>query len=481
MTQIAYEMFNINAITLSFQKLYTWSSGFKSPIYSDHRMLISNVEFRKIILNEFIKQIKENYKNVDVIAGVATAGIPHASWIAMQLDLPMLYVRPSQKKHGKENQIEGIVEPGLNVVLIEDVFTTGNSSIQAIQALKKRGVNVLGVIGILDYNFLELENNFKEEKIQYKAFYDFKKILQVSMEYNFFSPNEIKVLKDWIIESKKFDLNYLADILENMESFTTKSNTNLLVEKYQKIIDFCNIERKDILLPVKVDDKQLRALVLLLILRIWELYKNKNDVKVNIHSQGFIRFILTDTIEWGKGNGLRLHIWHKNIQIPFANVLNKQHRHSFLSESIILIGEQIIDKLYITKPADEKTQNAVRTYKTPPYGFIADEIVTLHHVQTRIAKQGWTLHYPKNLYHLHDDISNFVVTLFQKHSLDDVDSDSWTVGPIDMPEIEDPRIILPNQEEMWFFIIKVVQELAKMYNLSYVSKISDILNKLKNN
>ncbi|HIP33345.1 MAG TPA: orotate phosphoribosyltransferase [Bacteroidia bacterium] len=477
MNTIASKMFNINAITLSFNKYYTWSSGFKSPIYSDHRMIISDIKFRKFILNKFIDFIAKEYKdkNIDMIAGVATAGIPHASWVSMELDLPMLYVRPSQKKHGKENHIEGFLNGGENILVIEDVFTTGSSSLKAIKALKEKGANILGVIGILDYNFLELAENFNSVNVKYHAFYDFKSIINNAIQYNHFSSNEIKHLQEWIIKSKKFNLSYLNDTLEAMKIFDDTFIHTLLIKKYQEIIDSHNKLKNNILSPIKVNENQLKALVKELILVIWKLYPKRKNIKINIHSQGFIRFIVTDSNEWKEGKGLRLHIWHKNISKPFKNVFNKQHRHSFLSESIVLLGTEITDNLYNTKLAHMQDTGAVKTYKTPPGKFVPDQIVTLHHTQTRIAKKGWTLHYPKDLYHLHNDVSGFVVTLFQKHNLNQVDSDSWTTGPIIMPEIEDPRLIVPDQDEMWHHIFFAIQELSKDYNLLDSFEIQNIL------
>jgi len=204
---IANKMLSINAITTSFDNYYTWSSGFKSPIYSDHRMIISNISFRKYILEQFISTIKSqfNITEIDLIAGVATAGIAHSAWVASHLNLPMIYVRPKRKGHGKENHIEGVFTKGANVVVIEDVFTTGSSAIRAINAIREKGGNVVGVIGILDYNFIELAHNFRDENIIHTSLYTFSDILNAAKKEAYFTDDEFNKLLTWVNSSDKFD------------------------------------------------------------------------------------------------------------------------------------------------------------------------------------------------------------------------------------------------------------------------------------
>jgi orotate phosphoribosyltransferase len=207
LNKIAEEMLQINAITTSFDNYYTWSSGFKSPIYSDHRMIITSVNFRKYILKQFVTMIKSRFdiNDIDIIAGVATAGIPHSAWIASDLNLPMIYVRPTKKGHGKENHIEGTIKEGEKIVVIEDVFTTGSSTIRAVDAIRKNGGDVIGVIGILDYNFIELSDNFRNKNIIYTSLYTFSDILDAAQYHQYFKPNEFENLLTWINNSEKFD------------------------------------------------------------------------------------------------------------------------------------------------------------------------------------------------------------------------------------------------------------------------------------
>ncbi len=145
---IAKQLINIGAIKLDPENYFTWTSGIKSPIYCDNRIIISFPKVRKSVIEAMLQEIKTNFKEVEVIAGCATAGIPHAAWIADQLDLPMVYVRDKAKSHGLNNQIEGQIGNGERVLVIEDLISTGGSSIKAANAVEEAGGEVLGILSI---------------------------------------------------------------------------------------------------------------------------------------------------------------------------------------------------------------------------------------------------------------------------------------------------------------------------------------------
>ncbi|MDC3416451.1 orotate phosphoribosyltransferase [Aquibacillus salsiterrae] len=160
-TEIARELYKIEAIQIKPDRSFTWTSGIKSPIYCDNRLTLSYPDIREKIADAFVTIIKAQEEQPDVIAGCATAGIPHAAWIAQKLNLPMVYVRSKPKGHGKGNQIEGDIKEGQKVVVIEDLISTGGSSINAALALQEAGANVIGVLAIFSYGLAKATNNFK--------------------------------------------------------------------------------------------------------------------------------------------------------------------------------------------------------------------------------------------------------------------------------------------------------------------------------
>jgi orotate phosphoribosyltransferase len=177
---IARLLLKEKAVFLSPQDPFTWTSGIKSPVYCDNRLLISTVESRQIIINAFTKKIKE--LNVDVIAGTATAGIPWAAWIAMELKLPLIYVRSSSKDHGRQNAIEGKAVPGSKTVLIEDLFSTGKSSIAAALKLEEAQLAVTRVMSIFSYDFPQLGEAFQAKNLSYESLCTFEILAQVAFE-----------------------------------------------------------------------------------------------------------------------------------------------------------------------------------------------------------------------------------------------------------------------------------------------------------
>ncbi len=193
--EIAEALIKIKAVELRPNKndWFTWASGIKSPIYCDNRLTLSYPEIRKKIAISIAEIIKNNYDEVECIAGTATAGIPHAAWISDVLNLPMIYVRSSNKDHGKNNQIEGRVEVGKKVVLIEDLISTGISSVNAALALKDAGIEILAVISIFNYNLAKAEENFKKNNIKYESLTDYDTLMEI---YNL-SEEEKKLLTEW--------------------------------------------------------------------------------------------------------------------------------------------------------------------------------------------------------------------------------------------------------------------------------------------
>lgn len=180
--EIAKDLLQIKAVQIKTTEYFTWTSGIKSPIYCDNRLTMSYPTIRKKIVQAFIDQIKNMDVQPDVIAGCATAGIPHAAWIADELNLPMIYVRSKPKGHGKGNQIEGLIQNGDKVVVIEDLISTGGSSIEAAKVLMDEGANVLGVLAIFTYGLEESKNQFEKVQLPYYSITSFDSLINILME-----------------------------------------------------------------------------------------------------------------------------------------------------------------------------------------------------------------------------------------------------------------------------------------------------------
>lgn len=193
----AAQLLQINAIKLQPQKPFTWASGWQSPIYCDNRISLSFPKVRNYIKLEFAKVIQQKYPNVQVIAGVATGAIGIGALIADALDLPFVYVRPEPKKHGRQNQIEGIVPENQNVVVIEDLISTGKSSLAAVSALKNNGANVLGMVAIFNYGFKIAEENFERAGVELSTLSNYENLIILAQEQNYISANQIETLKEW--------------------------------------------------------------------------------------------------------------------------------------------------------------------------------------------------------------------------------------------------------------------------------------------
>jgi len=190
-------LLQINAIKLSPTEPFTWASGWKSPIYCDNRIILSFPPIRNYIRETMAKHIESQYGKPDVIAGVATGAIGIGMLVAEYLGLPFIYVRPEAKKHGRQNQIEGFLESGQNVVVVEDLISTGKSSLNAVKALKEAHANVKGMVAIFSYGFDIAEKNFEAEKVSLKTLSNYESLLEQALETKYISENQLQTLSDW--------------------------------------------------------------------------------------------------------------------------------------------------------------------------------------------------------------------------------------------------------------------------------------------
>ena len=190
-------LLQINAIKLNPKNPFTWASGWKSPIYCDNRITLSFPEIRKFLKNEFAANIVEKFGKPDYIAGVATGAIGIGLLVAEALELPFIYVRPEAKKHGRQNQIEGQFEAGKSVVVVEDLISTGKSSLQAVDALRAADANILGMAAIFTYGFDVAAENFKNADIQLVTLSNYPTLLKAAVEKNYISQKEVATLSDW--------------------------------------------------------------------------------------------------------------------------------------------------------------------------------------------------------------------------------------------------------------------------------------------
>lgn len=195
--EIAHAMLKVGAVELNPTELFTWASGIKSPIYCDTRLTISDPIIRKEIANGLAQNIKEFFPNTEVVAGTATAGIPHAAWVSDILQLPMVYVRSKAKEHGRGNQIEGKIKAGQKVVVVEDIISTGGSSITAVEALRAAGCEVVGVVCVYTYNLPRAEQAFEDVGVKYVSLTNFDYLVEAATESGAIKSEEIPFLKDW--------------------------------------------------------------------------------------------------------------------------------------------------------------------------------------------------------------------------------------------------------------------------------------------
>lgn len=195
--KIISSLISINSIKINLKNPFVWASGWKSPIYCDNRISLSYPEIRDNITAQLINKITSNFNKIDVIAGVATAGIPQASLVAKELNLPLVYVRSTAKKHGMKNMIEGDLKMNSNVLVIEDLISTGGSSLKAIDAIKERKCNVLGLTCIFNYSFEISKTNFKSNNIKVINLCDYYDLIELVKAKKIISSKEIDFLENW--------------------------------------------------------------------------------------------------------------------------------------------------------------------------------------------------------------------------------------------------------------------------------------------
>ena len=194
---IAKDLLTIEAVFLRPNEPFTWASGIKSPIYCDNRMTMRYPAVRKAIASGLAAQIKEHFPDVEVIAGTATAGIPHAAWVADILDLPMVYIRSKAKDHGKGNQIEGRITEGQKMVVIEDLISTGGSVLEACEAAAREGANVLGVAAIFTYELPQGLNNFEKAQLPLVTLTNYSTMIDTALEMDYIGKEDIALLQQW--------------------------------------------------------------------------------------------------------------------------------------------------------------------------------------------------------------------------------------------------------------------------------------------
>ena len=190
-------LLKVNAIKLSPSDPFNWASGWKSPIYCDNRITLSYPAVRLFLCEEMAKIVELEYGKPDVIAGVATGAIAIGVLVAQELGVPFIYVRPEPKKHGRKNQIEGHLESGQNVVVIEDLISTGNSSLNAVEALKEAGAVVKGMVAIFSYGFEVADKNFEEKGVRLTTLSNYENLLEQALDSKYVTSKELVTLNDW--------------------------------------------------------------------------------------------------------------------------------------------------------------------------------------------------------------------------------------------------------------------------------------------
>jgi orotate phosphoribosyltransferase len=194
---VAEFLLQIKAIKLEPANPFTWSSGWLSPIYCDNRKTLSFPEVREYIRDRFVEEIQANYPGVEVIAGVATGAIAHGALVAEKMGLPFIYIRSSKKGHGLENLIEGQLVKGQKVVVVEDLISTGRSSLNAVEAVRQAGGGVMGLVAIFSYGFKQAEDNFKQASCPFSTLDDYDSMIKIAAESGYVRNEDLNTLKSW--------------------------------------------------------------------------------------------------------------------------------------------------------------------------------------------------------------------------------------------------------------------------------------------
>ena len=208
---VAKDLLEINAVTLRPDQPYTWASGLHSPIYTDNRLTISYPAVRQAIYRGMTALIKEHFPTATVIAGTATAGIPHAAWVAEEMQLPLVYVRSKPKDHGRGKQIEGVLQPGQEVVVIDDLISTGGSVLNAVAAVNKAGAKVVGVVAVFTYQLPAADRNFAAQGLKYYAVTNYPTLVNVAQKQGLISADHLASLKDWRQDPAEWSSRHAAN------------------------------------------------------------------------------------------------------------------------------------------------------------------------------------------------------------------------------------------------------------------------------
>ncbi|MCC8089678.1 MAG: orotate phosphoribosyltransferase [Rikenellaceae bacterium] len=195
--EIADSLLQIKAIKLNPANHFIWASGWFSPIYCDNRKILSFPEVRRQVYKSFAKIISEKYPDTDVIAGVATGAIAHGALVAEEMDMPFIYVRSSPKSHGLTNQVEGSYNRGDKVVVIEDLVSTGGSSLNAVEALRDAGCEVMGMVAIFTYGFPDAQENFEKAGVKLDTLSNYGTMIELAIEQGYVKPEELETLQEW--------------------------------------------------------------------------------------------------------------------------------------------------------------------------------------------------------------------------------------------------------------------------------------------
>ncbi len=194
---IARELLHINAVQLNVEQPFTWASGWRSPIYCDNRRILSFPEVRKLVYESLVRLIKQHFPDVDVIAGVATGAIAHGALVAENMGKPFIYIRSAAKGHGLANMIEGVLEPGAKVVVVEDLISTGSSSLQAVEAVRKAGGEVVGLVAIFSYNFPVARRNFENADCVLYTLTNYISLIEEALQCNYIKTSDMETLEQW--------------------------------------------------------------------------------------------------------------------------------------------------------------------------------------------------------------------------------------------------------------------------------------------
>jgi orotate phosphoribosyltransferase len=194
--EVAEKLLQINAVKLSPQNPFTWASGIQSPIYCDNRLVLSFPAVRSFVIQAFVEKAAA-FGAFDIVAGVATAGIPHGALLADRLEKPFIYVREKAKSHGRQNQIEGNIWAGAKILLIEDLISTGGSSLKAVETLREAGFEVVGILAIFSYGFQKATDVFQAAQCPFDTLSNYTVLVEKAVEMQYISPNDLETLKNW--------------------------------------------------------------------------------------------------------------------------------------------------------------------------------------------------------------------------------------------------------------------------------------------